>query len=333
MSYNTTTTADLPGRSPHVVTSSAAAVGEPASAALSASAVSWGAIFAGAAAAAALSLILLLLGAGLGMASASPWADKGAEAATLGVAGIVWITLTQLIASGAGGYLAGRLRTKWIAVHSDEVYFRDTAHGFLAWAVATLVTATVLTSAVGSVLGAGAQAGAAVVGGAASAATVATAGAAGAAGSDSNAAASGGTGYFVNALFRKAADAPAADGAAAVAPSTDNAQASAQTAAEVTTIFAHSIGTGELPQDDVRYVGQLVAQRTGLSQQDAEKRVTDLYAQAKQGIDQAVTTAKEAADKARKASAYTALWLFISLLIAAFTASFAATYGGRQRDL
>ena len=161
----------------------------------------------------------------------------------------------------------------------------------------------------------------------------ATAGAAGAAGSDSNAAASGGTGYFVNALFRKAADAPAADGAAAVAPSTDNAQASAQTAAEVTTIFAHSIGTGELPQDDVRYVGQLVAQRTGLSQQDAEKRVTDLYAQAKQGIDQAVTTAKEAADKARKASAYTALWLFISLLIAAFTASFAATYGGRQRDL
>ena len=118
-----------------------------------------------------------------------------------------------------------------------------------------------------------------------------------------------------------------------MAPSTDNAQASAQTAAEVTTIFAHSIGTGELPQDDVRYVGQLVAQRTGLSQQDAEKRVTDLYAQAKQGIDQAVTTAKEAADKARKASAYTALWLFISLLIAAFTASFAATYGGRQRDL
>ena len=43
-------------------------------------------------------------------------------------------------------------------------------------------------------------------------------------------------------------------------------------------------------------------------------------------------TAKETADEARKASAYAALWIFVSLLIGAFVASLAATLGGRQRD-
>src|SRR5690242_19838439 len=96
----------------------------------STSAVSWGAILAGAAAAAALSLILLILGTGLGLASVSPWAHNSVSAETFGVATILWVTFTQLAAAGLGGYLAGRLRTKWVAVHSDEVYFRDTAHGF-----------------------------------------------------------------------------------------------------------------------------------------------------------------------------------------------------------
>ena len=95
-----------------------------------ASAVSWGAIAAGAAAAAALSLILLLLGVGLGLSSVSPWAGAGVSTAGFGVSTIVWLTLTQLLASAVGGYLAGRLRTRSIAAATDEVYFRDTAHGF-----------------------------------------------------------------------------------------------------------------------------------------------------------------------------------------------------------
>ena len=99
------------------------------------SAVSWGAIMAGAAAA-ALSLILLILGTGLGLSSVSPWSHDGISATTFGVSTIVWLALTQLLASGMGGYLAGRLRTKWVETHTDEVYFRDTAHGFLAWAIA-----------------------------------------------------------------------------------------------------------------------------------------------------------------------------------------------------
>ena len=111
------------------------------------SGVSWSAILAGAAAAAALSLILLVLGTGLGLSSMSPWSNQGASASAVGVSTILWLTFTQLAASGMGGYLAGRLRTKWASVHTDEVYFRDTAHGFLAWAVATIVTAAALSSA------------------------------------------------------------------------------------------------------------------------------------------------------------------------------------------
>src|SRR3989338_8149808 len=102
------------------------------------SAVSWAAILAGAAGAAALSLLLMILGTGLGFSAVSPWRMEGISATTFGVAAIAWLSFTQLAASGIGGYLAGRLRTKWMDVHTDEVYFRDTAHGFLTWAIASL---------------------------------------------------------------------------------------------------------------------------------------------------------------------------------------------------
>lgn len=302
------------------------------------SGVSWGAIFAGAAGAASLSLVLLLLGTGLGFSSVSPWTNQGASAASIGIAAILWLSFTQIAASGMGGYLAGRLRTKWAGIHTDEVYFRDTAHGFLAWSVATLLTAALLTSVVGSIVGAGAQAGATAVGGVASAATVAGAGAAGAAASNaSDADSSGPMGYFIDSLFRKdpsANAAPASDASAAATPMAPAMpeRGTREAGAEVSRIFLNSMRTGALPPEDAKYVGQVVAQRTGLSQQDAEKRVTDTYAKAQSTLNEAKTKAKEAADTARKTSAYGALWLVVSLLLGAFVASFAATYGGRRRD-
>jgi hypothetical protein len=293
-----------------------------------ASAVSWSAIVAGAAAAAALALILLMLGTGLGLSSVSPWAYSGVSATTFGVSAILWLTFTQLVASGMGGYLAGRLRTRWVAVHTDEVYFRDTAHGFLAWAVAALATAALLTSVIGSIVSGGIQAGASVTGG------VATATAVGSEIAMSNSD-SGPMGYFVDSLFRKdinaaaAASAPAEIGAI---PGATLEPTPAGSASEVTRIFMNTIRTGLLPAEDIRYVGQLVALRTGLTQQDAEQRVKDTYLRVQTKLRDTETAAKEAADKGRKASAYAALWLFISLLIGAFVASFAATYGGQQRD-
>lgn len=290
-------------------------------------AVSWPAVFAGAAGAAALSLILLILGTGLGLASVSPWAQQGISAVTFGVSTILWISFTQLVASGMGGYLAGRLRTRWLGTQPDEVYFRDTAHGFLAWAVATLATATLLTSVIGSIVGTGVNAGATVAAGGASAAGAAAAQVADKAGGDEGAEA--GLDYFVGTLFRTDAAAAPTTGAAIVPMANPSPAAMA---AEASGIFLTALKNGALPPEDARYLGQQVALRTGLSAQDAEKRVTDTFGRMQVKAREAETAAREAADKARKATAYGSLWLFVSLLIGAFFASLAATFGGRQRD-
>lgn len=165
------------------------------------SAVSWGAILAGAVAAAALSLILLILGVGLGLSSVSPWSFEGVSKETFGWTSVAWLTFTALAASGLGGYLAGRLRTKWTQIHGDETYFRDTAHGFVSWAVATLLTAGLLTSAIGGVLGAGAKVAGATAGAAVSTAGVAAAGVGTAAAGGQE----GDLNYWVDSLFRNAA--------------------------------------------------------------------------------------------------------------------------------
>jgi hypothetical protein len=312
MPLTTVAAGEAPARPHNPATAGTSLAERPAPA----SAVSWGAILAGAAAAAALSLILLLLGVGLGLSAISPWSQAGIAATTLGLSTILWLTLTQLVASGMGGYLAGRLRVKWLAVHSDEVFFRDTAHGFLAWAVATLVTAAVLTSTIASIVGGAVQAGTAVSSGLAGAATGVAA--------DKAGEGSGPMDYLLDVLFRKDANASAAAGS--------NDAASPPSVAEVSRVFVNSLGAGALPAEDVRHVGQLVAQRTGLSQADAEKRVSDVFARVQTQWRDAQTAARQAADTARQASAYGALWLFVSLLIGAFFASLAATFGGRQRD-
>lgn len=297
------------------------------------SAVSWGAIAAGAAAAASLSLILLILGVGLGLSSVSPWARDGVSATTFGVSTILWLTFTQLLASAMGGYLAGRLRTKSTDSHVDEVYFRDTAHGFLAWAVASLATAALLTSVIGSILSGGAQAGASMVGGVASTASLVTGGVASptrmAQGFEG-----GPMGYFVDSLFRRdATTAPPTAGSAASPLAVDASErATGADAAEVGKIFMNVSRLEPLPPEDVRHVGHIVAQRTGLSQQDAEQRVTIVYAKAQDKVRDAEVATRNAADVARRASAYSALWLFVSLLVGAFVASLCATFGGQRRD-
>ena len=129
--------------------------------------VCWSAVIAGALAAASLSLILLILGMGLGLSTVSPWVHAGATAGAIGLSAILWITVSQVLASAAAGYIAGRARFQWNGIHSDEIYFRDTVHGFLAWAVSTLLTAALLTTLIGSILGTSVQAGAALTGGAA----------------------------------------------------------------------------------------------------------------------------------------------------------------------
>ena len=110
------------------------------------SGVSWAAVAAGAVAAAALTLLLVAFGAGIGFSSISPWSDTGVSGSAFAVGTGIYLVIVAVMSSAVGGYLAGRLRTKWVGVHTSEVFFRDTAHGFLAWAFATLLSATILTA-------------------------------------------------------------------------------------------------------------------------------------------------------------------------------------------
>jgi hypothetical protein len=265
------------------------------------SAISWAAIIAGAFAAAALTLILLALGSGFGLASVSPWPNSGASVTTFTVMTAIWLIIVQWVSSGLGGYLTGRLRTKWVGVHTHEVFFRDTAHGFLAWAVAAVIGAAVLASAVSSLVSGGAHVAGTIASGTAEGASQG--------GFQENPLAS-----FVDSLFRS--DHP-------------DAKASDQDArAETTRILATGIRNGDVPAGDKTYLAQLVAARTSLSQADAEKRVDDVIAQVKA----AETKARQIADGARKAGAYLSIFTAVSMLIGAFIAAAAAALGGRHRD-
>jgi hypothetical protein len=269
------------------------------------SGVSWAAVFAGAFVAAAFSLALVALGAGIGLVSVSPWSSNNPSVTTFTVLAAAWFIAVQLFASGVGGYIAGRLRTGWAGVHTDEVFFRDTAHGLLVWAVGAVIAAALLASAASS-----AVSGAAHLAGAATEAVGSGTGQAASTMGDP-------TGYFSDMLWRS--DHPAqGDQAAATA--------------EGGRIMARALYNGDLPAADKTYLAQLVASRTGMSQPDAEKRVADVFDQAQKAKQQAADKAKAAADAARKTGVGVALWAFISLLVGAFSASYMATVGGRQRD-
>jgi hypothetical protein len=263
----------------------------------SVSAVSWGAIVAGAFTACALSLFLFALGAGLGFSAASPWPGSGVSAKTAALGTGLYLVVVAMLSSTIGGYLAGRLRTKWVRVHTDEVYFRDTAHGLTSWALATLMTVSVLGASGLAVVSAGTI-------GATAGLSQGAANAAAQPGTDPNA-------VVVDTLFR-------------TDPSATNQQGQdpAASRAEVGRIIGRSITSGgELSGTDRTYVTQVIAARTGISQQDADKRLTD-----------AMNQAREAADTARKAARNLSLWIAVSLLMGAFAASLAAAEAGKLRD-
>jgi hypothetical protein len=266
------------------------------------SAVSWAAILAGSVGAVSATIILLTLGAGLGFASISPWTHSGASATTVGALAAVWFIVVQWLSAGLGGYLTGRLRTKWVGTHTHEVFFRDTAHGFVTWAVATLILAIVLAGAALATTGAGVRAAAMVGGGAAQGAT----------GSPHGRATVGA--YDVDMLFRSAhSDAnPTNDGHA-----------------EAMRILEKGLSAGDVSAADRSYLAEQVAGRTGISQDNAQKRVDDVIAQVKA----ADLKAREAADAARKAAAKASILTALAMLIGAFIACAAAALGGHERDL
>lgn len=259
---------------------------------LPASGVSWAAIAAGALASLALTLVLLWFGTGMGFSVVSPWSNSGVSATTLKIGTGLYLIVVAMISSAVGGHIAGRLRTQWYGIHGNEIYFRDTAQGFLSWALASIIGALLLASAATTILGN-------TAGGLAQGA--------GAAATQSSGAMSG----YIDQLLR-------ADATAATVPAGDPAD----TRSELTRLFTSSFGTDrDVKPADRTYVAQVVARRTGLSQADAEKRVNEVVTQAKTDL-----------DKARKAAAQLAFWMAAALLVGAFSASIAAAEAGGFRD-
>jgi hypothetical protein len=219
--------------------------------------VSWAAVLAGAIASLALTLVLLSLGAGLGFSVVSPWANSGVSATTFEIGTGLYFIVMAMISSAVGGYLAGRLRNRWVGVQSTEVLFRDTAHGFLAWALASVLGAILLASPATSLIGG------------------ATSGAVQAASSPQ---ATGPMDGYVDMLLRR--DNPTADNAA-------NAN-SAETRRELARLLTADFRNGAEPSAaDRSYLAKVVAARTGLSQADADKRVNDVITQIKTDLDKA----------------------------------------------
>jgi hypothetical protein len=260
------------------------------------SAVSWAAVIAGGVTAAALTLVLLAFGAGMGFSAVSPWPNSGVSATTFKIATGLYLIVVAMLSSTVGGYIAGRLRTKWTGLHSEEVLFRDTAHGFLAWGTATVFGVAALASAATFIVGG------------------ATAGAVQAAGQSAAQSAGGPNAYYVDMLFRPQPGQPT--------PAGQTAADSGTVRGEITRILSRGLREGgELPAADRTYLAQVVVMRTGISQPDAEKRVSEVIAQA-----------RSTADEARRAAAKLSLWLTAAMLIGAFSASLAAIEGGQLRD-
>src|SRR5215831_6397460 len=182
-------------------------------------AINWAAVVAGAFAAAALTLLLMAFGAGMGFSAVSPWGSSGVSATTFSIGTGLYLIVTAMLSSTIGGYLAGRLRTRWDAVHTDEVFFRDTAHGFMSWACAIVVSAAVLGAA-----------GTAIVSGATAAL------------SQRDSANGGPTDIYVDQLFRAApTTGPEAGAAAPAAPAVTRAAVDPTTRAEINRMFLRSL--------------------------------------------------------------------------------------------
>ena len=225
--------------------------------------VSWPAVLAGAIASCALTLVLLSLGAGLGFAAVSPWSHSGFSATTFEIGTGLYFIVMAMISSAVGGYLAGRLRNRWTGVRSGEVLFRDTAHGFLAWALASVLGAILLASPATSLL------------------SSATSGAVQAASSSQ---ATGPMDGYVDMLLRPAN------------PTPENTANIADTRRELARLLSADFRNGAEPSAaDRSYLAKVVTARTGLSPADADKRVNDVITQVKADLDKARKAAEHLA--------------------------------------
>jgi hypothetical protein len=273
--------------------------------------VEWGAVFAGALAASAISFVLLTAGASIGLSLISPYAGQSYSKTAASVA-VFWSVAAPILAFLVGGYIAGRMRSAWEAGSSDEVQFRDGMHGMLVWALSIVAGGVLAFLAAGAVANSSGQM---------------------AAGAMSNRDAV--VAPAIDTLFGAAVAPSVAVPAAAPSPAAPATAAStvipgtgeravvpdSEARAVIARTLTASVAAGQLTPVQKRTLAQIVSERTGISQADAEKR-----------IDQAYKDAVAAIDNARKAAVLTGLATATALLVGLLAAWYAAQNGGRHRD-
>jgi hypothetical protein len=269
--------------------------------------IEWSAIIAGAVLAAATSFVLLTFGTAIGLSVTSPWPGSGLSTQAVTALAAFWTLVQQIGAFMAGGYVAGRMRSRWNE-DREEADFRDGLHGGMVWAVGVAIGALLAASAVGATARTGAE----------------VAGQAGAFSSDP-------MGSAIDALLRPAQLAQIAPAAKAepsppagtpLPPRPASSQPSPEIQrAEIARLLTTAATTRDMPPQDRTYLAQLVAQRTGLSPQEADRRIAD-----------AITAAREATDKARRTAILAGLVTALALVISFAAAWWAAIQGGNQRD-
>jgi hypothetical protein len=269
--------------------------------------VEWGAVLAGAVLAAAISFVLLTFGAAIGLSATSPWPNSGLSAKVIASLAVFWAMAQQIGSIMLGGYVAGRMRSRWHEP-GHEAEFRDGLHGALVWAVSVLISAFLVFMTAGMAASTGADIGGKAAGSFVSAADPMDA-------------------VLDTMLGPTATAQAAAPGAPAAGPPTSarpraaNAATGDGTRAEVSRILASSVASGSITSENRTQLAQLVAQRTGVSQQEAERRV-----------DAAVNSARAAADKARRAAILTGFVTAAGLLLSLAAGWWAAMRGGHHRD-
>jgi len=257
--------------------------------------VEWGAVFAGAVLAAALSFVLLTFGTAIGLSATSPWPGSGLSAKVIASIAVFWAMAQQIGSVMAGGYVAGRMRSRWFET-GHEAEFRDGLHGALVWGVAVLISA-LLVFATASTL---ARTGADLAGKAAG----------------SVAGSTDATDTFLDTMLRSGNAAQASQPGAA-----QGSSARSEVRAEISRILASSVASGSITPENRTYLAQLVVQKTGISPQDAERRV-----------DNAMTSARDAADKARHAAILAGFVTAAGLIVSLGAGWWAAMRGGNHRD-
>lgn len=297
------------------------------------SAVSWPAIFAGTAASTALTLVLVAFGVGVGFSVISPWSGSGISATTFSIGAGIYLIVIAMLSSTVGGYLAGRLRSKWPTVHEHERYFRDSAHGVVVWALSTVLVAAFLGGAMTAIIGGVGAAATSAATSPLAATTVDRLSRSTPDGATTTSAAAPAPAQTAQQAAQQATDqatSPSASGqnpptlqGGQIAASANN-RAAPVNRGEISRIVIPALAKGGSVSDiDRKYLAQVVTERTGMTQAQAEQRV-----------DQVLTQAKQTADNARKSTAALAFWLAFAMLAGALSAALAAIEGGglRNRD-